>query len=300
MSDRRRLAEALPGPAVTLGLLSLVLGLVAVVALASGGGRTGGGITEPREPSTRFWDYLFTMSVLVAIAGFAVSIFLLKQQLGTKGQMNRKGYHLLLFVFLASLVLGVFVAAQITRGDGNALRERGGGAVDGGSARDRFGPRKDGDGGASFLWGPALAVGAAGVVALAYLRAQRRVRRRDEDEASDEALADELAALLDATLDDLRAEPDPRRAVIAAYARMERALGAYGLPRHPFEAPLEFLERVSPELAELHAGGLRLVFELTHLFERAKFSHHAVDEEMKADAISSLEALRDDLRGGRG
>jgi hypothetical protein len=134
-------------------------------------------------------------------------------------------------------------------------------------------------------------------VAAAYLRAQRRVRRRDADEASDETLADELAALLDATLDDLRAEPDPRRAVIAAYARMERALAAYRLPRHPFEAPLEYLERASPELAERHPVGVRLVFELTHLFERAKFSQHAVDEEMKTDAIATLEALRDDLRG---
>jgi hypothetical protein len=79
---------------------------------------------------------------------------------------------------------------------------------------------------------------------------------------------------------------------------MERALAAYGLPRHPFEAPLEFLERASPELAATHPGGRRLVFELTHLFERAKFSQHAVDEEMKRDAIATLEALRDDLRGG--
>jgi Domain of unknown function (DUF4129) len=297
MSDRRRLAEVLPGPAATLGLLSLVLGLVAVVALASGGGRAGGGLTEPREPSTRFWDYMFTMSVLVAIVGFSVSIFLLKQQLGSKAQMNRKGYHLLLFVFLASVVLGVVIAAQVARGDRNIFRERGADRS-GGIPQDGREPRKPNDSPPEFLWIPALAVGAAGVVTAAYLRAQRRVRRRDATEASDETLADELAALLEDTLDDLRAEPDPRRAVIAAYARMERALAAYGLPRHPFEAPLEFLERASPELAERHSAGLRLVFELTHLFERAKFSDHAVDEEMKADAISSLEGLRDDLRGG--
>jgi hypothetical protein len=293
MPERR----LLPGPAATLGLLSLVLGLVAVVALASGGGRAGGGATAPREPSPLFWDYLFTLTILVAIASGSLSIFLMKQQLGMKTKTGRKGYHLILFVFLASLVLGVFLASRVFHGDPDRARE----AVEGlrGSGQPRAAKERDPDDiTPSFLWAPAIAIGAIGVVAAAYLRAQRRVRRRDASEASDEALADELAALLDATLDDLRAEPDPRRAVIAAYARMERALAAYGLPRHAFEAPLEFLERLSPELTERHPAGLRLVFELTHLFERAKFSDHAVDEEMKADAIASLEALRDDLRDG--
>ena len=52
-----------------------------------------------------------------------------------------------------------------------------------------------------------------------------------------------LAAALDESLDDLRADPDLRRAIIAAYARMETALAAAGLPRHPAEAPLEYVER---------------------------------------------------------
>jgi hypothetical protein len=34
---------------------------------------------------------------------------------------------------------------------------------------------------------------------------------------------------------------------------------------------------------------------LTDLFERAKFSHHAMDSEMKEDAIAALERVRDDL-----
>ena len=50
-----------------------------------------------------------------------------------------------------------------------------------------------------------------------------------------------LADVLEETIDDLRAEADPRRAVIAAYARMERALAAAGLPRSPAEAPDEYL-----------------------------------------------------------
>ena len=57
------------------------------------------------------------------------------------------------------------------------------------------------------------------------------------------------AAAVDESLDDLRAEPDPRRAVIAAYARLERVLAAHGLPRKPAEAPLEYLGRMLAELS---------------------------------------------------
>ena len=64
----------------------------------------------------------------------------------------------------------------------------------------------------------------------------------------EESLLPALADVLDETLDDLRAERDPRRAVIAAYARMERALAAYGFPRDAAEAPDEYLERILADL----------------------------------------------------
>ena len=78
----------------------------------------------------------------------------------------------------------------------------------------------------------------------------------------DDGLATRLAAALDESLDDLRAEPDPRRAVIAAYARLERVLASHGLPRKTSEAPLEYLARmldglsVSPRGAQAD-GSLR-------------------------------------------
>ena len=56
-----------------------------------------------------------------------------------------------------------------------------------------------------------------------------RVRKGTPDETAAEA----LAAALDESLDDLRTEPDLRRAIIAAYARMERALAAAGTPAPP-------------------------------------------------------------------
>jgi hypothetical protein len=236
------------------------------------------------------------MSILVAAMGIVVSIYMMRQRLEVQSRRDPKGRYMLVFAFCCSLVLGVIIASQLVRGDPDRVREIREN-LQGGSETQRRPVRDDDAYTPSFKWGAAIALGSIGLVALAYVSARGRVRRSLLADSSGEALEDELAALLDATLDDLRAEPDPRRAVIAAYARMERALAAYGLPRHPFEAPLEFLERASPELAETHPDGLRLVFELTHLFERAKFSQHAVDEEMKGDAIATLEALRDDLRG---
>ena len=54
--------------------------------------------------------------------------------------------------------------------------------------------------------------------------------RRGKPVSPKAQLAAELALTLDLTLDDLRAEADPRRAVIAAYARLERVLAAHGEP----------------------------------------------------------------------
>jgi uncharacterized membrane protein len=136
---------------------------------------------------------------------------------------------------------------------------------------------------------PLLAIlGAGGVGFAAFMLAERRRRRRlPNDCVSAETLAD----VLDETLDNLRAESDPRRAVIAAYARMERALAAHGVPRRRFEAPHEYLGRVLGELT----GGRLAASRLTTLFERARFSPHEIDAGMKAAAIEAIERLQADL-----
>jgi hypothetical protein len=90
------------------------------------------------------------------------------------------------------------------------------------------------------------------------------------------------------SLDALRREPDPRRAVIAAYAAMERSLSDAGLGRRRSEAPLEYLRRV---LAG-STGATDEVRTITHLFQLAKFSSHAVDETMRTGAITALERIR--------
>ena len=132
-----------------------------------------------------------------------------------------------------------------------------------------------------------LAALAAAAVVVPLVRRRVGVRRY----VREQRIAEELSAVLDESLDDLRREADPRRAVIAAYARMERILAAEGLGRHTSEAPFEYLSRV---LAELQASRTS-TFALTELYERAEFSTHAVDEGMRREAIGALTALRNDL-----
>jgi uncharacterized protein DUF4129 len=111
--------------------------------------------------------------------------------------------------------------------------------------------------------------------------------------AGDDALAgDRLAAAIVDSIDALRAEPDPRRAVIAAYARLETELETIGRPRRLPEAPLEYMVRILAEL-RVDAGALR---RLVDLFEWARFSDHLVDRRMKEEAIEALVGVRRGLQ----
>jgi hypothetical protein len=141
-----------------------------------------------------------------------------------------------------------------------------------------------------FDWGPVIVVSSLAVLTLAagvWLVLDRR-----RMEPKHEGVAAELVLALERTIADLRAEPDPRTAVIAAYAQMEHALAGVGLRRRADEAPREYLGRVLPDVGAQTAS----VERLTRLFERAKFSPHAIDAAMKDEAIDALESLRDDLR----
>ena len=90
----------------------------------------------------------------------------------------------------------------------------------------------------------------------------------------------------DESLDDLRAERDVRRAIIACYARMERALARTGAARRASETPFEFLARVLEHIARAPGRAL------TDLFERAKFSTEPLGDADKQQALAALEALR--------
>ena len=101
-----------------------------------------------------------------------------------------------------------------------------------------------------------------------------------------------LEAVLDDAIEDVLAEPDPRRAVIAAWARLERVLARHGLPRLAAEAPFEFAVRACAEL-----GIQRVRLErLADLYEWARFSLNEVTPAMREAALNELLNVRDGLR----
>lgn len=139
----------------------------------------------------------------------------------------------------------------------------------------------------------ALVIGlvAAGLLAglTVYLVGTRRRTLDVVDERS--PAAGPLAAAAAAAAADLRLEDDPRRAVVAAYLRMDAHLAEHGFGRRPSEAPLEHLARVLDDAGIPPAPSGRLV----ELFERARFSSHPVDRAMRDEALAHLETVRDHL-----
>jgi hypothetical protein len=128
---------------------------------------------------------------------------------------------------------------------------------------------------------------AAAVLAWWFLRPRRQ--------AGGLSLA-RLQAVLDDAIDDVLGEADPRRAVIAAWARLERVLARYGVSRHDSEAPFEYAARAGAELhAQLGVEGGWLE-PLAGLFEWARFSTHEVTPAMREEALAGLVAVRDGLR----
>jgi hypothetical protein len=147
---------------------------------------------------------------------------------------------------------------------------------------------------AHFQWPLALAVGGFLLLGGAWILI-RRNRASALVAAEPEGVEEELARAIGSTIEELRSERDARRAVIAAYANMERILASNGLARGPAEVPYEYLVRVL-QLLEVRESAVR---SLTELFEYAKFSEHEIDPAMKERAIESLVMVRDDLQGTR-
>ena len=143
-------------------------------------------------------------------------------------------------------------------------------------------------------WWPLVVVG----LGIAAALATAVIARAESPAAPDSGIDDATIAMLDASLDDLRREPDPRRAVTAAYARTERGLAARGFARRPSETPTEYLQRAlvgRDAMSDVRPFAVEPLGELTALAERARFSALPIDEEMRSRAISALEALRREL-----
>jgi hypothetical protein len=276
--------------ALLLAAASVVL--VALVAVAASGYRLGG--SSSARPNPYAVDTILTIFIaLYILASVAVvgAMFWsgLELRRYPRQQTRRQRTWRMVFVLLAGAVL-VTVAAERYHFRAHPRPPAETPAL--GSGKKDNAHKKPGSSPAAhhaqLRLAPLLAIlGASGIAVAAFLVAERRRRRRLPRDNAAGALSD----VLDETLDDLRVETDPRRAVIAAYARMERALAAHGFPRRRFEAPHEYLSRVLGELS----GGRLAAARLTALFERARFSPHEINAEMKTEAIEAIESLQADL-----
>ena len=272
----------------TLAVAATVIGLVAVVAVASGGSTPSGAVGAHR-PSEGLLDAvvsLFVVGMAVATVVVAVMVSFFGRYQPDGSPRKRKSPVQSLVTFLVAMALLTIVVRSLAGSVGPRLRppapQGAAGGRDSSAGPTGYEPE--------FTVWPVVAVAAlAGIAVVAWWLAARGRRRAREPLATTpaEALADVLAE----TLDDLRAERDPRRAVIAAYARMERALAASGLPREPSEAPEEYLRRILSDVAVTARAAARL----TSLFAWARFSGHDVRPEMKDEAIETLEQVRHEL-----
>lgn len=277
--------------AVALG--AALVALVAVVALASRGhapaGNTGG--TRNVDGDLVF-EYATLLVLLFALAGVPVLIWTIWGARREETSLPKRGGWMLRLAGTMALVAVVIVAFMVYR-----AHRRGSDGDQAAQPGQIAGPKAKPDGKSAtrpfrFDWVPVIVVftiGLGGAALVAVLLTRSHEPRRPDAEVAALALLDAL----DESLDDLRSERDARRAVIAAYARMERACAVAGLPRRPAEAPLEYLSRVLSDL--LHASASS-VSRLTALFERAKFSRHEIGSELKDEAIDALIAVRDELR----
>jgi len=265
----------------------LVTALLAVVAIAAHGRPLGTGSGHGGGLPFSFWDYVYTTLVIIVVPLMLVGLvapFLFRRK-------RRKGSTLQgMFRATALLIVLVAVEAFLLRHLHLHLHPRPNASLQirtGGGQHHLPPPR--GTRAVHFRWGELAVI--LGVLLVLGAIVAARLSRRDE-RTPVETAPEALAAALDESLDDLRSDVDLRRAIVAAYARMETALGAAGVRRHPAEAPLEYLERALLSL-DTSAEAVR---RLTDLFEWARFSHHEPEPSMRDDAVDALIAVRDELR----
>jgi len=294
------------GETVLWGLVGYAL--VFLVALGSHRSSAVAGRPQPLAGLEAGFSFGFFLFLVCALAGLCLIAYLLLVGGGRRRRPDYEQYRELplsvlsrVVAFFLVLLVPVTLLAVLLLSNGSApevtpitvspgMSVVGGGDSGAGAAT-----------GVGFSWWwmlGVLSVALVGGVAILLVRWRLGVHHRSSGEGLEmtKRVSARQAALevLAASLEDLRREPDPRRAVIRAYLSAERLLGRHGLGRQPHEAPLEYLSRWLRALGTSASAGERL----TWLFQRARFSPHAIDSNMKAEAIAAFSAVCDELERG--
>ena len=122
-----------------------------------------------------------------------------------------------------------------------------------------------------------------------------RRRRARTDEAVDGDTESALGRAVTASIAALESDRDPRRAILRAYAQMERAFDRVEIVRARDETASEFLVRTTRRLP-LSAPAAAA---LTGRFEEVRYSTHEITEADREDALASLRVVERELAEGR-
>jgi hypothetical protein len=276
-------------------LALLILGFLVLVTLAASGGRPTlhGHLAARPVPNTLqdSWVTLLTITYAVVIVGVLLTLFRRRRGWQDPGSHWLRNYCITLVFMTLFTSIGYFVIThghfreRLQKQQAQAQAQQGQTHTGKPLPLKALPPRN-----AHFQWPLALGLGALVLLGGAWFVIRRD--GRPDPRLPDESVEEELARAIGSTIDDLRGERDARRAVIAAYANMERILGSHGLARGRAEVPYEYLARVLGVLRVSESSGR----SLTELFEYAKFSPHEIDERMKEQAIESLVAVKQDLQ----
>lgn len=262
----------------------LLLVVIAAVGLRAGGAFSAVGSRAILGTSGHvlYWALVVTEAILF-VAGlilYALRLIWLRKGGGLPERKRRSIWWLLLLPFM---MYGLSRTIAILRAHGIRLNPRPHTAV------------VAGGGGAGHTGGSSWPVLVLLIVVALVAAAVTVYRRRraaaftfaEPEPVPPEPLAEALAAGAQA----LREDPDPRTAIIACYAAMERSLADAGSPADAADTPAEVLARAT-------AGGLvrpSCAGTLTGLFRRARYSRHPMTEDDRAAAMEALAQVRADL-----
>ena len=269
------------------------MALLALVAVAAAGHAPSAGASRPeRAGSDLLQDYIATLALLIMPVGVLLILWaMLMKRVYRDVPLKSKEIplHGVPRPFIQVAIIIALIGIALRYGpffDNGRPGLRGVGS--GGKERRRRPPPTD-QYEPQFQWLPmfvvgSLVVGIGGAMVLMSVRRQRELLAATPiRETLDEVLAE--------TLDDLRREPDPRKAVIGAYSNMERTLAARGVPSHESEAPDEYLARI---LDVVGASG-HSVRRLTGSSHGRATARTRSTLQMKEDAIDALTGLRAEL-----
>jgi hypothetical protein len=274
-----------------------LLAFLALVAVAAAGHAPSAGTSRPSAPAPQLLqDYIATLFVLMMpvgllIIGWAMLMKNVYRDVPLKSkEIPFHGVprpYIQVAIIIALIAIGLRFGPFIDNGANppGGSDEKQGKGTKSTDERGQYEPQ--------FQWLPLFVVGSL-VVGIGGAMVLMSVRRQRELLAAT-PIRETLEEVLTETLDDLRREPDPRKAVVGAYSNMERTLAARGVPRQESEAPGEYLTRI---LDVVGASG-HSVRRLTGLFARARFSPHEIDLQMKEEAIDALTGLRAELQAER-